>query len=98
MTDSVFIDPYAGIESYEERLAVYQKLQAQYQNDLEDYRQKEVERRKIIYDDQMQAWNYQREIQRENDGLLHKYILTLLQGLLGYLLLLLTRSCISRPL
>ena len=83
MTDVACTDPYAGIETYEEQMAVYQKLQAQYQSDMEDYRQDEIERRKVIYDDQMKAWHYQRDAQRENDGLLHKYILTVAAGSFG---------------
>jgi len=78
-------DPYAGIDSEEERQAVYQRLQAQYAVDLAiwEREQKEAERRKSIYDEGMKAWYYQRDIQKDLDTRAHKSILTIAAGSFG---------------
>jgi hypothetical protein len=71
-------NPYAGVESETDQQAVYQKLQEQHKNDLAVW-----ERRKTIYNDQMEIWRYQRDIQRSLDERFHKNTLTIAAGSFG---------------
>ena len=76
MSSIINEDPYAGIETEEERQAVYKNL-------LEQYEQTEFERRKTIYSDLMDSWNHQRSIQLDLEQRLHKYLFMLAGGSFG---------------
>jgi len=78
-------DPYAGVDSEEERQVIYQRLQKQYMEEhtVWENEQKEVERRKTIYDDHMKTWYYQRDIQKDLDERSHRNILTIAAGSFG---------------
>ncbi|MCL2043321.1 MAG: hypothetical protein FWG89_04185 [Treponema sp.] len=69
-------DPYAGMETEEERQAIYQQLLAKYEQD-------DFERRKSIYTDLMENWNHQRSIQQDLDQRRHKYLFMLAGGSFG---------------
>jgi hypothetical protein len=71
-------DPYAGIETDEERQAIYEVLLTQYQRDLREH-----ERKRKIYDDFSSVWDTQREIQIEADTRFHKNILAIASGSFG---------------
>ena len=81
----IITDPYAGVESEEERQAIYQRLLEQHKTELAawEYEQKETERRKAIYDDHMKEWYHQRGIQINVDKRFHKSILTIAAGSFG---------------
>ena len=68
-------DPYAGIETEEERQAIYELLLTQYERDLREH-----ERKRKIYDDFSSVWDTQREIQIEADIRFHKNILAIASG------------------
>ena len=73
------IDPYAGIETEEERQAVYQAL-------LDKYRQEESEyarKRDDVYEALIKDWSEYREVQIAQDSLFNKYITTITAGLFG---------------
>ena len=69
-------DPYADLETDEERQAVYEKL-------LEQYEQDEFERRKTVYTDLIDDWKLQRSIQQDLDQRSHKSLLTIAAGSFG---------------
>ena len=71
-------DPYAGIETDEERQAIYEGILTQYERDLREH-----ERKRKIYDDFSSAWDTQREIQLESDARFHKNILAIASGSFG---------------
>ena len=81
----IMTDPYAGVESKEERQAIYQRLQEQYKVEFAAWEreQKEAEYRRTIYDDHMKTWHHQREIQIDVDTRFHKSMLTIAAGSFG---------------
>jgi len=77
MSDSTQ-DPYAGVETVEEREAIYQGLLMQHEMDAREYN-----RKKKVYDDFSQVWDLQHGIQLEAERRFHKNILTLAAGSFG---------------
>lgn len=80
MTDA---DPYAGIETEEERQAVYKRLLARYEKEETEYKQAEYARQKEIHDVFSQDWKQCREIQLREDGEFYKYIALFAAGSFG---------------
>jgi hypothetical protein len=72
-------DPYAGIESEEERQAIYQALLEKYHQEESDY----TRMRNSVYDPLIKDWSEYREIQLNQDSLFNKYITTITAGLFG---------------
>ena len=71
-------DPYAGIETEEERQLIYRSLQTQHEQNTQEY-----ERKKKVYDDLSLVWDDQRNIQLEADARFHKNILMIAAGSFG---------------
>jgi hypothetical protein len=71
-------DPYAGIESDEERQLVYQNLLKQYERDEADY-----SRKKEIYNNLEKDWNAYRKVQLHEDSEFNKYIAMFAAGSFG---------------
>jgi hypothetical protein len=76
-------DPYAGLETEEERQALYRCLQAKYEADLTEWKQKEAKRRKGVYDSHMTIWHHQREIQMALDKRSQRNVFSLAAGSFG---------------
>jgi len=71
-------DPYAGIDSEEERQAIYHDLLEKHELDVQ-----EDERKRKIYDDLMVDWKLQRSYQKDIDHRTHKSVLTIASGSFG---------------
>jgi ABC-type bacteriocin/lantibiotic exporter with double-glycine peptidase domain len=78
ISDLIQDDPYAGVETEEERQAIYQNLLAQHETATQEY-----ERKKRIYDDFSGIWDIQRNIQIGIEERFHKNILMLAAGSFG---------------
>jgi hypothetical protein len=76
-------DPYAGIETEEERQAVYQKLLARYEQEETEYQKAEYARQKEIYDLFATDLERCRRIQLEEDKRFCKYIAMFAAGSFG---------------
>jgi hypothetical protein len=80
MTDT---DPYAGIETDEERQAVYERLLEQYQKDEAEYQRAEYARQKEVRDSLADDWNHYREVQLKEDSQFCKYTSMFAAGSFG---------------
>jgi hypothetical protein len=80
MTDA---DPYAGVETEEERQAVYKKLLAQYEREKAEYEQAEYKRQKEIYDSSTGDLERYRQVQLHEDKQFCKYITVFAAGSFG---------------
>jgi len=69
-------DPYVGIDSEEDRQAIYQKL-------LERYEQSEYSRRKTIFDGFIDDWRRERLIQEDHDHRSHALVSSFAAGSFG---------------
>ena len=76
-------DPYAGIETEEERQAVYKKLLAQYEQDEAAYRKAEYARQKEIYGIFAGDLERCRQVQLHEDKQFYKYIAMFAAGSFG---------------
>jgi hypothetical protein len=76
-------DPYVGVETEEERQAVYRKLQTQYDRDLAEWEQKETERQRQIYDNGMRLWDTFHRTAAEMDARFDKTLFSIAAGSFG---------------
>jgi len=77
MSDLIY-DPYKGVETEEEREAIYKSLLAQH-----DVITQECERKRKVYNDLSSIWDKQQNIQIEAEQRFHKNIITIAAGSFG---------------
>jgi hypothetical protein len=77
------VDPYAGVETEEERQAIYQKLLAQYEQEETHYKEAEYERQKEIYGMFAGDLKHYRQVQLHEDNQFCKYTAMFAAGAFG---------------